>query len=523
MKTLEEPPEHVVFLLATTEAHKVPPTIQSRCQRFDFRRITVGEIQARLRCICDQMQAPADDNALKLIALQADGGLRDALSILDQCISLSDGTVTEAQVQDMLGLVGHSWIYRMTTALAKGKSQDVLNLIAELLQGGKDLKQIVSELELHLRSLMIYQAAGTVEGLDLYAEPVDVLKEQSAFWPAETLMQMLARLHDCAQELRWSPQPRITVEIALLALARGDIGGTENLDAAMAAAKASATQAAQKTQAGGDDARIAKLEASIAALQAQLAARPAAPAGTTAAVAATAAKATTAATATQPAIPPAGSGSAGMTNGAVPSSGTVGNAGSAAPAAVSPADAAIWKQLLARFEGNGPILALIGPQTFQGFQGFSGHRCYLHFSTPMLGKMILRPRNRPKVEQALTELCGHPMTLDVSWDEPGAGIPRPQPVKREKPKLPPLPYTKEALGAKELHVDDVPQEDRAAIANFLQYAGGGELLEHPPKPPQGAKLVPPKGKAAPAPEPPSPAASDAPPALSDQDAPPEEV
>ena len=225
LKTLEEPPAHVVFILATTEAHKVPPTIQSRCQRFDFRRITVGEIQGRLRYICDQMKTEADDKALELIALQADGGLRDALSILDQCISLSDGRVTEAQVQEMLGLVGHSWIYRMTEALAAGKAQDVLNLVAELLRDGKDLRQIVAELELHLRSLMIYQAAGTVEGLDLYAEPEDVLKKQATFWPGETIMQMLARLHETTQELRWSPQPRITVEIALLALCKGELGG----------------------------------------------------------------------------------------------------------------------------------------------------------------------------------------------------------------------------------------------------------------------------------------------------------
>ncbi len=227
LKTLEEPPAHVVFILATTEAHKVPPTIQSRCQRFDFRRITVGEIQGRLRYICDEMKTEADDKALELIALQADGGLRDALSILDQCISLSDGRVTEAQVQEMLGLVGHSWIYRMTEALAagKGKAQDVLNLVAELLRDGKDLRQIVAELELHLRSLMIYQAAGTVEGLDLYAEPEDVLKKQATFWDGETIMQMLARLHETTQELRWSPQPRITVEIALLALCKGELGG----------------------------------------------------------------------------------------------------------------------------------------------------------------------------------------------------------------------------------------------------------------------------------------------------------
>ena len=263
LKTLEEPPAHVVFILATTEAHKVPATIQSRCQRYDFRRITVSEIKGRLRTICDAMQTEAADDALELIALQADGGLRDALSILDQCISLADGPVTAALVQEMLGLVGHSWIYRMTEALAAHQAQEVLGVLAELLRDGKDLRQIVAELELHLRSLMIYQAAGTVEGLDLYAEPEDVLKKQAPLWPPAAFMQMLTRLHEAQQELRWSPQPRITVEIALLALARGDYGPMENLDAQIAAAKASAAAPQRAANTTADDARLAQLEARI--------------------------------------------------------------------------------------------------------------------------------------------------------------------------------------------------------------------------------------------------------------------
>ena len=237
LKTLEEPPEHVVFILATTEVHKVPATIQSRCQRFDFHRITAEKMEAHMRRICNAMKVQADDAALRLVALQADGGLRDALSILDQCISLSGGRVTEASVQEMLGLVGRSWIYRLTKTVAAGKARDVLELVAELLRDGKDLRQIVAEFELHLRSLMVYRAAGSVEGIDLYAEPEEVLKKQSSYWESDALMQMISLLHECMQELRWSPQPRITVEVALLSLASGNVGTEDDLDARMTAAK----------------------------------------------------------------------------------------------------------------------------------------------------------------------------------------------------------------------------------------------------------------------------------------------
>lgn len=238
LKTLEEPPEHVVFVLATTEPHKVPATIQSRCQRFDFHRITSEKIESRMRYICNQMKISADDAALKLIALQADGGLRDALSILDQCASLSEnGRVTENSVREILGLVGRDWIGHLTESIAAGNARDVLNLVARLLQDGNDLKQIVSEMELHLRSLMVYQMAGSVDGFSMYAEPEDELKKQSSIWKPDTLMQMITRLHDAQQELRWSPQPRITVEVALLSLACGDVEKKGNVDARMEAAK----------------------------------------------------------------------------------------------------------------------------------------------------------------------------------------------------------------------------------------------------------------------------------------------
>ena len=152
LKTLEEPPAHVVFILATTEAHKVPPTIQSRCQRYDFKRITVEEIRGRLETVVTEMGLQAEAEALDMIAIQADGGLRDALSLLDQCSALAEGELTAARVRQVLGLIGHDWIYKLTEAIYARKAQVALGVLAELLRDGKDLKQVLTELSLHLRS-----------------------------------------------------------------------------------------------------------------------------------------------------------------------------------------------------------------------------------------------------------------------------------------------------------------------------------------------------------------------------------
>ncbi len=249
LKTLEEPPGHVVFILATTEAHKVPATIQSRCQRYDFKRITPQEIEGRMAYIAKSMEIEAEPEALSMIALQADGGLRDALSILDQCASLAEGTITAERVRRILGLVGHDWIYRLTRTVAEKKNQEMLGLLAELLRDGHDLKQILVELSLHLRSLMIYQAAGTLEQLDLYEEKQEVLEEQVKFFAPDQLMQMIGRLHEAMNEIRWSPQPRITVEVALLSLCRQE------------EIKARAGQAVAVQPGGSDETRLAQLEA----------------------------------------------------------------------------------------------------------------------------------------------------------------------------------------------------------------------------------------------------------------------
>ena len=258
LKTLEEPPENIVFILATTEAHKVPATIQSRCQRFDFHRITAREMEGRLAYVAEKSNIDAAEDALRLIAVQADGGMRDALSLLDQCAALSRGKVEAENVRKILGLVGHDWIYDMTKDMAEKNTQKMLESLAQLLAQGKDLAQILVEFTLHLRSLMIYRAAGTVEGMDLYAESEAVLDVQSHFFSDEQLMMLIERLGEAQNELRWSLQPRVAVEVALLSCMR-DTAGVAEMEAPVYSKPVEAPSA--------DTARLAALEAKFAELE----------------------------------------------------------------------------------------------------------------------------------------------------------------------------------------------------------------------------------------------------------------
>lgn len=221
LKTLEEPPPRVVFILATTEIHKVPATIQSRCQRYDFKRITAQDIAGRLRYVADNSDISADDAALALIAREADGGMRDALSTLDQCAALTEGTVTEAEVRELLGLVGRDWLVRLARALAAKDGQALLQAVAGLIAAGKDLRQLIAELISELRAVMVYQAAGMLEGASLYETDENLLKELAGIFAPRDFEPLLQGLHAALAELKWSTEPRITVETALLSLCHG--------------------------------------------------------------------------------------------------------------------------------------------------------------------------------------------------------------------------------------------------------------------------------------------------------------
>ena len=220
LKTLEEPPAHVVFILATTEPHKIPATIHSRCQRYDFRRISVKEIEERLTEIAAKTKLDISAEAIRLIAVQADGGMRDALSILDQCSALAEGSIDAEAVGKLLGMVGHEWVWRLTDALAQRDTTTVLLSIDELISLGKDVRQVLLELAQHFRSLMVYKAAPDIENVALYSEDREVLAKQSAVFTHAELGAIIQKLHDAINDAKWAPEPRIAAEMALLFICR---------------------------------------------------------------------------------------------------------------------------------------------------------------------------------------------------------------------------------------------------------------------------------------------------------------
>jgi len=220
LKTLEEPPGHVVFILATTESHKIPATIHSRCQRYDFRRIGIKDIQERLQDVVKGAGLDVADDALKLIATHAEGGLRDALSVLDQCAALDSGTITAVKVRQLLGLIGHEWVWKMTDALADRDASAAMLTLDELIVMGKEVRQILLELALHARSLMLYKAAPNIESVELYSDELPILEKHSAKFTHNELVNMIQTMHEAANEAKWSPEPRITAEVALLSVCR---------------------------------------------------------------------------------------------------------------------------------------------------------------------------------------------------------------------------------------------------------------------------------------------------------------
>ena len=225
LKTLEEPPAHVVFVLATTEPHKIPATIHSRCQRYDFRRISVKEIEQRLASVAMQSDLRAAPEALRLIAVQADGGMRDALSILDQCSTLDESElITAEHVRQLLGMIGHEWVWQLTDAIAERDAHTVLLKLDELIQLGKDIRQLLLELALHARSLMLYKAAPDIDTIEVYSDDKVVLAAQSAKFSHQELVQMLEVLHQAANETKWAAEPRIAVEMALITMCRRAAG-----------------------------------------------------------------------------------------------------------------------------------------------------------------------------------------------------------------------------------------------------------------------------------------------------------
>lgn len=218
LKTLEEPPPHVIFILATTEPHKIPATIHSRCQRFDFRRVTDADIVKRLREVADGSGIVADDDALQLIAVQADGGMRDALSLLDQCGVMAE-RVTAETVRSVLGIVGREALRELVKAIGEGQVPRALELLETLLAGGKDVKQIITELAEYLRAVLLYKASPDYREIYL-TDTKEAIAALEGLYSTDRLMAAEERLHQCTIELRQSVRGRIAAEMCLFDLCR---------------------------------------------------------------------------------------------------------------------------------------------------------------------------------------------------------------------------------------------------------------------------------------------------------------
>lgn len=226
LKILEEPPEHLMFILATTELHKVPATIKSRCQQFSFKRILPTEISARLNHVCAQEGIALSTDAAALLARLADGGMRDALSLLDQCAGYSE-TVDVPQVLDALGLAGNVETARMMDQIARGDAAGALETLSRLYASGKELRALLGELSALTRDLLIRKTAPQ-GGAALLTGGYDkaTIRSLSELLPPARLLQMLTNLQDAAVRLKESANPRTDVEMCLIRLCDISLDGS---------------------------------------------------------------------------------------------------------------------------------------------------------------------------------------------------------------------------------------------------------------------------------------------------------
>ena len=219
LKTLEEPPPHVLFIFATTEPHKVPATIQSRCQRFDFRRIATTDIIAHLRTICKSETVVIDDASLLLIARKGDGALRDALSVLDQAISLCGEKITHDALVHALGVVDTDLFFDVTDAVAAGNVGTMFHIVEKIVSAGYDLQEFLDGLEEHLRHLLVMNTIGEEGLLDVTPESASRLGKESEKFAESTLLRMIHIVAETSDRLRMARQPRLRLEMALVKMA----------------------------------------------------------------------------------------------------------------------------------------------------------------------------------------------------------------------------------------------------------------------------------------------------------------
>lgn len=222
LKTLEEPPSYVIFILATTEAHKIPVTILSRCQRYDFRRIGQETLQSRLRELVDAEGVEAEDKALRYIAKKGDGSCRDSISLLDQCIAFYLGEkLTYDRVLEVLGAVDTEVFSDLLRKILKEEIVEVIRTLEQLIMQGRDLTQFVSDFTWYMRNLMLIKASDDMEEvLDVSSENLEQLREEAAMIRSDTLMRYIRIFSELSNSIRYASNKRVQIELALIKLCR---------------------------------------------------------------------------------------------------------------------------------------------------------------------------------------------------------------------------------------------------------------------------------------------------------------
>ena len=221
LKTLEEPPNNVIFILATTDPQKLPITILSRCQRFDFKRINNSDITARLRKIVNDQNVLADERSLNLIARVSDGAMRDSLSILDQAISMGNGNVDYNTVVSMLGLVTNDNLFNLVNAVIQKSVEKSIEIIEDVIYSGKDIYLFIKDLIAHYRNLLMVKVTNNPEEvLDMSEENIALIKEQGARLRAEEIMRCIRILQEAENNAKLSKQARLYCELAVIKMCK---------------------------------------------------------------------------------------------------------------------------------------------------------------------------------------------------------------------------------------------------------------------------------------------------------------
>lgn len=225
LKTLEEPPSYVIFILATTEVHKIPITILSRCQRYDFRRITIDTITDRLRELMEAEKISVEEKALRYVAKTADGSMRDALSLLDQCIAFHFGQeLTYDKVLNVLGAVDTEVFSRLLRHVLEQDVTGGIGLLEEIVMQGRELTQFVTDFTWYLRNLLLLKSSDDIEDvIDVSSDNLLRLKEEAQMLDVETIMRYIRIFSELSGQIKYASQKRILVEIALIKLCRPDM------------------------------------------------------------------------------------------------------------------------------------------------------------------------------------------------------------------------------------------------------------------------------------------------------------